>query len=181
MVSGINSTLRQVGIAAGVAALGSILAARIRDSVASALAGSPLAHHAHQIAAAVSSGHVAQALAQVPSAARERLALASRTAFVHALNDVLLIAAIVAFPGAAVALTLIRTNHFIDASDDGTGEEPETAAGTPEIKLAASAPRQAPRMPGHRGATSRRRDWSRGRIACGTPPGALSRPPASRL
>ena len=43
MASGINSTFRQIGIATGVAALGSILASEVSSSVISKLAGSPLA------------------------------------------------------------------------------------------------------------------------------------------
>ncbi|MGZ4198307.1 MAG: MFS transporter [Solirubrobacteraceae bacterium] len=66
MASGINSTFRQVGIAAGVAALGSIFANNIRTSVTSALAHTPAAPQAHQIASAVASGHAQQAIAHVP-------------------------------------------------------------------------------------------------------------------
>ena len=56
MASGINSTLRQVGIATGVAALGTILASQIRSEVISHLAGTPLAAHSHQLATAISAG-----------------------------------------------------------------------------------------------------------------------------
>ena len=41
MASGINSTLRQVGIATGVAALGTILASHVRASVIDGLSGTP--------------------------------------------------------------------------------------------------------------------------------------------
>jgi EmrB/QacA subfamily drug resistance transporter len=138
MASGINNTFRQVGIAAGVATLGSIFATRIHDGVAASLAGTRLARSAHQIATAVSSGNVAQVLAHAPRAAREQLAAASTSSFVHALNDILLIAAVVAFAGAAISLTLIRRRDFVDASDDVIAEAPETAAAAaPELKLAA--------------------------------------------
>src|SRR5262249_9191933 len=66
MASGINTTFRQVGIAAGVATLGSIFAAQVRDGVISNLAGTPLAHSAHALAASVGSGRVAQAIASAP-------------------------------------------------------------------------------------------------------------------
>src|SRR6266567_2329319 len=46
MASGINSTFRQIGIATGVAALGTIFAADIRSGVVSRLSGTPLAPRA---------------------------------------------------------------------------------------------------------------------------------------
>jgi EmrB/QacA subfamily drug resistance transporter len=135
MASGINSTFRQVGIAAGVAALGSIFATRIRDGVGASLVGTPLAHVAHPIAAAVSSGHVAQALASVPPSARAHLAAASTASFVRGLDDILLIAAVVALAGAAVAFGLIRSKDFVDASAEVTGDFGPAPA--PEVGLAA--------------------------------------------
>jgi hypothetical protein len=59
---------------------------------------------------------VAQVLAHAPRAARAQLAAASTSSFVHALNDLLLIAAVVAFAGGAVALALIRPKDFVDSS-----------------------------------------------------------------
>jgi EmrB/QacA subfamily drug resistance transporter len=137
MASGINNTFRQVGIAAGVAALGAIFATQIRHGVASALAGTPLAHSAHQFATAVSSGNVAHVLARAPSAVREQLAAAATGSFVHALNDIMLIAAVVAFAGAVISLTLIRPKDFIDASEDVVGDGRQAAAAAPEMELAA--------------------------------------------
>jgi hypothetical protein len=137
MASGINTTFRQIGIAAGVAVLGSIFASQIRHRVASSLTGTPLAHSTHQIATAVSSGNVAQLLAHAPRAARQQLATAATNSFVHALNDILLIAAIVAFAGAAIALTLIRPKDFVDASENVIAEAPATPAAAPELELAA--------------------------------------------
>jgi EmrB/QacA subfamily drug resistance transporter len=137
MASGINNTFRQVGIAAGVAALGSIFASQIRNGVASSLAGTPLARSSHQIATAVSSGNVARVLSHAPPAARDQLAAASTSSFVHALNDILLIAAVVAFAGAAVALTLIRPKDFVDSSDKDVAETVEAGAAVPELERAA--------------------------------------------
>ncbi|MGI8411943.1 MAG: DHA2 family efflux MFS transporter permease subunit [Solirubrobacteraceae bacterium] len=118
MASGINSTFRQVGIAAGIAGVGSIFAARIRDGVISGLAGTPLAHSSHQLALAISSGHAAGAIASAPPAARGQLAAVSIRSFVGGLNDILMIAAVIAFAGAAVALTLVRQKDFVDARED---------------------------------------------------------------
>src|SRR5947199_3665949 len=62
MASGINSTLRQVGIATGVAALGSILASQASSATVSRLSHGPLAPHAHGLADAIGNCSVAQAL-----------------------------------------------------------------------------------------------------------------------
>jgi hypothetical protein len=137
MAAGINSTFRQIGLAAGVAALGSIFASQIRSGVASSLAGTSLARSARQLATAVSSGGVARVLAHAPRSAREQLAAVATGSFVHALNDILLIAAVVAFAGAAVALVLIRPKDFVDASDKVIAAPPQPAAAPPELDIAA--------------------------------------------
>jgi EmrB/QacA subfamily drug resistance transporter len=113
MASGINSTLRQVGIATGIAALGSIFSSQLRDSVAASLAGTPVAGHAQQVAEAISSGQVSGAIASAPAPARAVVANAAQAGFVDGLNLILLIGAIVAFAGAALALTLIRQRDYV--------------------------------------------------------------------
>jgi EmrB/QacA subfamily drug resistance transporter len=115
MASGINSTLRQVGIATGIAALGSIFASQLRDSVAASLAGTPVAGHAHQVADAISSGQVSGAIASAPAPARAVVANAAQAGFVDGLNLILLIGAIVSFAGAALALALIRQRDYAAA------------------------------------------------------------------
>ncbi len=118
MASGINNTFRQVGLAAGIAAIGSIFAARVRDGVLSRLDGTTLEQGAHRIAEAVSAGHAGQAIASVPPAARGQVAAAATGSFVGGLNDILLIAAVIAFCGAGLALTLIRQKDFVDAAEE---------------------------------------------------------------
>jgi len=116
MGSGINSTLRQVGLAAGIAAIGSIFAAKVRDGVVSGLAGSPLAHSSHTLAHAIGAGHAAQVIANTPPGLRGQLAAVSTNSFVGGLNDILLVAALIAFAGAALGLALIRQRDFVDSS-----------------------------------------------------------------
>jgi EmrB/QacA subfamily drug resistance transporter len=119
MASGINATLRQVGIATGIAALGSIFASQLRDSVVGSLAGTPVADHAHALAGAIASGNVSAAVASAPGPARAVVASAARGGFVDGLNTILLIGAIVAFAGAALALTLIRQRDYVAAPAPG--------------------------------------------------------------
>ncbi|HVA32470.1 MAG TPA: DHA2 family efflux MFS transporter permease subunit [Gaiellaceae bacterium] len=88
MASGINNTFRQVGIATGIAALGAIFQSRIASEL-----------HGAGSAAAVASGAVRGE--------------AARAAFVSGLHEILLVAAVVAFVGAALAFVLIRRRDFV--------------------------------------------------------------------
>jgi predicted MFS family arabinose efflux permease len=128
MASGINTTFRQVGIATGVAALGAILAAQLRDSVVGGLAGTPLAGQAHAIADRVSSGDIAQAVASAPPAVRSTVAHTAQAGFVDGLNAILLVGAIVAFAATVLTASLIRSRDFVDAETQSEGEAPAVAA-----------------------------------------------------
>src|SRR5256885_12310381 len=56
MASGINSTFRQIGIATGIALLGTLFASRLRDAVAAALHAHPIGISAVQITTALQNG-----------------------------------------------------------------------------------------------------------------------------
>src|SRR5437764_2010687 len=90
MASGINNTFRQVGIATGIAGLGALFQDRIRSE----LHGSPAAK-------AVASGAVQQG------------GHAARVAFITGLNEILLVAAFVAFAGAVLGFALVRRSDFV--------------------------------------------------------------------
>jgi EmrB/QacA subfamily drug resistance transporter len=115
MGSGINSTFRQVGIATGTAGLG-------------ALFQHLLANRAEGPLARVPAEALAQGRPPIPGAAarHEYLAL-----FTGALNDLFLIAAIVAFVGAALSFALIRQRDFLVSHAAGArapAAEPEAEA-----------------------------------------------------
>ncbi len=112
MASGINSTFRQVGIATGIAALGAIFEGQLRSRLAPSLAGTPVAGHLHQIAHAVAGGGAQAVVQRVPAAQRAHALLAIHAAFAGALNDILIVGAVVAFAGAALALVLVRGRDF---------------------------------------------------------------------
>lgn len=137
MASGINATFRQVGIAAGVAALGSIFAARVRDTVVSQLDATRFSHAAHALAQAISSGHAAQAIASAPPAGRGQLAAAAAGSVASALNEILLIGAMIAFAGGVIALSLIRQKDFVDTTHGELAELPAGAPLASEARLAA--------------------------------------------
>ena len=90
MASGINNTFRQVGIATGIAGLGAIFQNKIRSE----LHGSPAAK-------AVASGAVQQG------------GHAARVAFITGLNEILLVAAFVAFAGAVLGFALVRRSDLV--------------------------------------------------------------------
>jgi hypothetical protein len=122
MASGINSTFRQIGIATGVAALGTIFTTQVRDSITEALSSTPIGSHAAGFADAVASGRIGPALSSLPGQDRASAVAAASTAFADALNDILLIGAIASFAAAALTFVLIRRRDF------HPGEEVDDAA-----------------------------------------------------
>jgi EmrB/QacA subfamily drug resistance transporter len=126
MASGINNTFRQVGVATGIAALGTIFATRQAHDLGAALHRVPaLAPAAGAIVQAVRNGTTTtQSAASVPPALRVALQTAVRTSFVRGLHEIFVIAAVVAFVGAVGSLLLIRDRDFVAGShlDDAAAE-----------------------------------------------------------
>jgi EmrB/QacA subfamily drug resistance transporter len=112
MASGTNTTFRQIGIATGIAAFGSIFVSTMQSHLASTLPAS-LAGSAATIAAAVRQGSAGRVLASVPAANRAATALALRSSFAAGLNDLLYIAAVLALIGGVCAVLLIRSKDFV--------------------------------------------------------------------
>jgi EmrB/QacA subfamily drug resistance transporter len=113
MASGINSTFRQVGIATGIAVLGSIFQSAIQRHLAPKLAATPFASHASGIAHAVAAGAAQQVLRATPITHRAQAIGAVHASFARAMNDILLVAGLLAFVGAALALVLVRRRDFV--------------------------------------------------------------------
>jgi EmrB/QacA subfamily drug resistance transporter len=113
MASGINSTFRQVGIATGIALLGTLFSSQVKSEVVQRVAATPsLAHQGPKIAAAVQSGQVSKLIASLPAGARQAVATVTRAAFASGLNRILLVAAIIALAAGVLALLLIRGRDF---------------------------------------------------------------------
>jgi hypothetical protein len=117
MASGINNTFRQVGIATGIAALGAIFQSRITSYIAAS--GKVPAAHLDQFAQAVSSGGTQQALQAVPASLRSQAETLAHSAFISGLNRILVVAAIVLFTGAVLALVLVRQRDFVASGESG--------------------------------------------------------------
>ena len=128
MAAGINDTFRQVGIAVGIAAWGAIFlgtgAARTQE-----VAGSVSGGQARGLVEAASSGGLNQALAGVPHQAQGALRNAAEQGFLHGLNEILALGAILAFAGSVLALLLVRERDIERDAVEGEALElqPEPA------------------------------------------------------
>jgi EmrB/QacA subfamily drug resistance transporter len=126
MASGINSTFRQVGVATGVAALGSIFGQRVSEGIRAGLSSSPqLSAHAGGIANLVKSGEDPVRLLHLSPVQAALVGRVARASFTTGLNEILLIAAVLSFVSAAAALVLIRPKDFVTAA--APGEQSEAA------------------------------------------------------
>jgi EmrB/QacA subfamily drug resistance transporter len=113
MASGINSTFRQVGIATGIALLGTLFANKVKDEVLTRVAAVPgLSHRGPRIAAAVQSGQIGNVISRLHGHARQAVGLITRSAFTTGLNRILLVAAIIALVSGVISLAAIRSKDF---------------------------------------------------------------------
>jgi EmrB/QacA subfamily drug resistance transporter len=133
MAAGINDTFRQVGVAVGVAAWGAIFLGRGADKLSSVAGGTPASagDHPRQLLEAASDGRLRSALTAVPHAARGLVEHATREGFLSGLNAILVIGALLALIGAAVAFWLVR-EHQIER------ERPEVIAPAGELEVLAA-------------------------------------------
>jgi EmrB/QacA subfamily drug resistance transporter len=106
MASGINSTLRQVGLATGIALYGSLFATRFRDGTVHALSHTAYAARSTQIAAHLNAGRRSGSL---PGP----VVTAVRTGFTGALDHILLVGAVIALVAAVLSAMLIRARDFV--------------------------------------------------------------------
>lgn len=125
MASGVNSTFRQVGIATGIATLGSLFSQQVADAARSGLTGKVPGSALEGLTAALSGGQVnaaaegaqkAAAAAGGSTAGSQAFDLINRigtSAVVDALNHITLIAAALAFVTGALCLVLIRQKDFV--------------------------------------------------------------------
>src|SRR5260370_17876102 len=91
MASGISSTFRQVGIATGIALLGTLFSSKVHDEVLARVAAVPgLSRQGPQIATAVQSGEIGHVIGRLPAPARPPLGGLPRTPFPTGLDRILL-------------------------------------------------------------------------------------------
>ncbi|HEV2727081.1 MAG TPA: MFS transporter [Solirubrobacterales bacterium] len=113
MGSGINTTFRQAGIATGVAGLGAVFQSKVDSELHELLPKAPSG-----LGEAVASGG-SRAVAELPlpPALHEKATHAADLAFVHGLDSILVIGAVICFVGAALGLALVRSADFVQPTD----------------------------------------------------------------
>ncbi|HTW98696.1 MAG TPA: MFS transporter [Acidimicrobiales bacterium] len=121
MASGINSTFRQVGIATGIALLGTLFANRLGSAVAGATAHTPLASRSRAITSGLENGQVTQLFHSVPRGDSGVLDEVLRGSFTTALNEILLVSGIVAIVCGVLAFLLIRQKDFVPSGPGAAG------------------------------------------------------------
>jgi EmrB/QacA subfamily drug resistance transporter len=118
MASGINSTFRQVGIATGIALLGTLFANRVSDEILSRIGQVPgLSGRGPEIVTAVKSGQVDHLLGSLPPSTRAAVGQITRAAFTSGLDRILLVSAIIALVSGVVSLVAIRGRDFAAQED----------------------------------------------------------------
>ena len=127
MGSGINNTFRQVGIATGIAGLGAIFQHHVQVNALEKLAAVRVGGAKH-LSELISSGEVPQAIASVPPGpARGIVGNIARESFISGINELFVIAAVIAFVGAAFALILVRGRDFVVTYAPERAAAPEAA------------------------------------------------------
>jgi len=121
MASGINSTFRQVGIATGIALLGTLFSNNVKGEVLARVAAVPgLSRSGPQIATAVQSGEIRNVIARLPEQVRPVVGMITRAAFTTGLNRILLVAAVIALVSGVVSLAAIRGKDFAQQQRPGS-------------------------------------------------------------
>jgi hypothetical protein len=110
MASGINNTFRQVGIATGVAGLGAVFQSQITSNLNDLLPHAPAGFDE-----LVAAGGTRAAVDAAPPQIQAQAGDAATAAFVAAINDLLLIGAIVLLASAVLTFALVRRRDFVDA------------------------------------------------------------------
>jgi hypothetical protein len=113
MASGANNTARQLGLATGIAGLGSIFQAKIESTLTPLVTGTPASSHVHELARAVASGGTGRALQAVSPADRDKVVQAAHHAFVTGFNTIALVCVAVAAVGSVAGYALVRSRDFV--------------------------------------------------------------------
>ncbi|KUL49726.1 hypothetical protein ADL22_07850 [Streptomyces sp. NRRL F-4489] len=109
MASGINSTMRIVGMTAGFGGIGAVLAAAVsHDLTAQAGKLHGLQHNLGTLATEVATGNINGTTASVPIALRSAFQTAADHAFSTGMRTAFIVGACVAFLGAIASFALIR-------------------------------------------------------------------------
>ena len=112
MAAGINDTFRQVGIAVGIAAWGAIFLGAGASKTQEVAGGAVSGGQARGLVEATSSGGLHQALAGVPAQSQGLVRNAAQQGFLHGLNEIIVLGAILCFAGSVLSLWLVREREI---------------------------------------------------------------------
>ena len=126
MASGVGNTFRQVGIATGIAGLGAIFQHAVAQKTIDAFGGR--GPRGGDLGAQLSTGNLKGVLSTLPPGQRERFVEAFHTGFAGAMNEILLIAAVVALAGAVGGFVLVRAKDFVGWGAPAPASAPDPAA-----------------------------------------------------
>jgi EmrB/QacA subfamily drug resistance transporter len=152
MASGVNNTFRQVGIATGIAALGTIFASQIRQRVTASLLSTPAGRavatqHGKELETALTSGQVRTRVGHWPASQGHALLDAYRSAFASSVDHLFLVSACIAAAGSVAAFALVRQRDFVGlqhrappagAGSGGSGPQGGPQGGAPPLVPAGS-------------------------------------------
>ncbi len=130
MASGVNTTSRQIGIAVGIAGLGSIFTSAMLHNLSYA---SPLAASAPRIVTMVRQGQASQLIASLPPSRRAEVAVSIKAAFAAGLNNLLYVTGSLALVGAICALLLIRSKDFVSRTEPRGTSAADAPAGADRV------------------------------------------------
>ncbi|HTQ88866.1 MAG TPA: hypothetical protein VMK84_05175, partial [Streptosporangiaceae bacterium] len=118
------------GISVGIALLGTIFASRLGAFVTANTAGTALHPQAGAIATAVRNDHIDTLFRTLPHSQDGVLAHVLRASYASALNDIILVGAIMTFVAAAACLVLIRKKDFVAQNWDAQDWQGQGGAGS---------------------------------------------------
>jgi EmrB/QacA subfamily drug resistance transporter len=131
--SGVNNTSIQVGLAAGIAALGAVFQSRVADVLSSRLVqdAPQLGARRHQIVDQATSGSAAQVLQSLPANLRPAVEHSLRVAFVDGFDRILWVAAATALVGAVAGLCVRQRDLERSAAGASSERRDPRAAPSP--------------------------------------------------
>jgi EmrB/QacA subfamily drug resistance transporter len=131
MASGASNTARQLGLATGIAGLGSIFQSKIESTLTPLIANTPASSHSPELARAVASGGIGRGLQAASPAEHATLSAAAHHAFVTGFNTIAMVSVAVAAVGSVAGYALVRSRDFV-ASGRGAVAPPERVPVEPE-------------------------------------------------
>ena len=108
IASGTNNTFREAGQTAGIAVLGTLLAATVRTEMESSLAGTALSERAPELGEAVAGGLTQSVAAALPEELRMQFMQAAEVSYVAGLQQIFIVSGAVALIGAISTVVLVR-------------------------------------------------------------------------